>query len=181
MSREPLKGRASYKVWHELGTRWADNDAYGHVNNTIYYTWFDTAVNAWLIEQGLLDVAGGDPIGLVVETGCRYARPLSYPAPVEVGLAVERLGSSSVRYRLGVFASGSDEPAAEGHFILVYVDRETRRPVPLPEEWREKLDSLILPGTGRGTAGTAVEGAPSPAPPPLHFASHGPPPRPGED
>ena len=142
MSRTPLAGRNSYRVWREIGTRWGDNDAYGHVNNIVYYAWFDTAVNAWLIEAGLLDIATGDPIGLVVETGCRYARPLSYPEPVEVGLAVERLGTSSVRYRLGVFARGSEEAAAEGHFVHVYVDRETRRPVPLPEAWRGKLEEI---------------------------------------
>jgi acyl-CoA thioester hydrolase len=149
LSRPPLDGREVYRVWREIGTRWADNDAYGHVNNTIYYGWFDTAVNAWLVEAGLLDVERGDPIGLVVDTGCRYARPLAFPEPVEVGLAVERLGSSSVRYRLGVFAKGSGEAAAEGHFVHVYVDRETRRPAPLPETWRRKLAELVLPGTGR--------------------------------
>lgn len=142
MSRMPLAGRGAYRVWREIGTRWADNDAYGHVNNTVHYQWFDTAVNGWLIEAGLLDVAAGDPIGLVVETGCRFARPLSYPEPVELGLAVERLGGSSVRYRLGVFAKGAAEPAAEGHFVHVYVSRATRRPVPLPEAWRAKLESL---------------------------------------
>lgn len=136
MNRRPLAGRCAYRVWRVLGTRWSDNDAYGHVNNTVHYQWFDTAVNAWLIEQGLLDVAKGDPIGLVVETGCRYAMPLSYPEPVDVGLAVEKVGTSSVRYRLGVFASGADEAAAEGHFVHVYVARESRRPVPLPEAWR---------------------------------------------
>jgi acyl-CoA thioester hydrolase len=99
-------------------------------------------VNAWLIEAGLLDVAAGDPIGLVVETGCRYARPLSYPQPVEVGLAVERLGTSSVRYRVGVFAKGEAQPAAEGFFVHVYVGRESRRPVELPETWRERLKKL---------------------------------------
>ncbi len=159
MSREPLKRRDQYKVWREISTRWGDNDAYGHVNNTVYYQWFDTAVNAWLIEAGLLDLLYGDPIGLVVETGCRYARSLSYPEPVEVGLAVERLGGSSVRYRLGVFARGAQEAAAEGHFVHVYVGRETRRPVELPHEWRGKLQALILPGPGEGTGGTAVEGA----------------------
>ena len=97
MNREPLKGRGAYKVWLEIGTRWGDNDVYGHVNNTVYYQWFDTAVNAWLIETGLLDVTAGDTIGFVVETGCRYAGPLSYPEAVDVGLAVERIGSSSVR------------------------------------------------------------------------------------
>ena len=142
MSRELLKGRGAYKVWREIGTRWADNDAYCHVNNTVYYQWFDTAVNAWLIEAGLLDVAMGDPIGLVVETGCRYARPLSYPEPVEVGLAVEQLGRSSVRYRLGVFAKGAEEAAAEGFFVHVYVDRRARRPIELPQAWREKLETF---------------------------------------
>jgi len=142
VSREPLRGREAYRAWREIGTRWADNDAYGHVNNTVYYQWFDTAVNAWLIEAGLLDVAAGDPIGLVGETGCRYAAPLAYPEPVEVGLAVERLGASSVRYRLGVFAKGAHEAAAEGYFVHVHVDRETRRPVPLPEAWRKSLEGI---------------------------------------
>ena len=142
MSRAPLRGRGAYKVWREIGTRWADNDAYGHVNNTVYYTWFDTAVNAWLIEEGLLDVQAGDPIGLVVETGCRYASPLAYPEPVEIGLAVENLGKSSVRYRLGVFAKKKDEAAAEGYFVHVYVGRESRRPAELPLEWRQAFERI---------------------------------------
>ena len=140
--RAPLRGREAYRVWRELGTRWADNDAYGHVNNTVYYQWFDTAVNAWLIEAGLLDIGGGESIGLVVETGCRYARPLSYPDPVEIGLAVEHLGRSSVRYRLGVFARGAVEPAAEGFFVHVYVDRDGRRPVTLPDVWRAAFGTI---------------------------------------
>ena len=142
MSREPLKGRDAYRAWRGVPTRWSDNDLYGHVNNTVYYGWFDTAVNAWLIEARLLDLESGDPIGLVVETGCRYARPLAYPETVEVGLAVERLGTSSVRYRMGVFAKGEAEASAEGFFVHVYVARETRRPVPLPEEWRSALAEL---------------------------------------
>ena len=142
MTREPLRPRTAYKVWREIGTRWADNDAYGHVNNTVYYQWFDTAVNGWLIEAGLLDIAGGDPIGLVVETGCRYAAPLSYPAAVEVGLAVTKLGRSSVTYHLGVFAGGAEEAAAEGHFTHAYVDRAGRRPVELPTAWRAKLEAI---------------------------------------
>jgi acyl-CoA thioester hydrolase len=142
VSRAALKGRDAYRVWREVTTRWADNDAYGHVNNTVYHQWFDTAVNAWLIEAGLLDVAAGDPIGLVVETGCRYARPLSYPQPVEIGLAVEHVGGSSVRYRIGVFAAGAEEAAAEGHFVHVYVGRESRRPEKLPEDWRAVLEGM---------------------------------------
>ena len=140
--RAPLRGRDAYRAWRELGTRWADNDAYGHVNNTVYYQWFDTAVNGWLIEAGLLDARGGDPIGLVVETGCRYAQPLSYPEPVEIGLAVEHVGRSSVRYRLGVFARDRAEPAAEGFFVHVYVGRDGRRPVTLPDAWRTALGTI---------------------------------------
>jgi acyl-CoA thioester hydrolase len=143
-----LKGRSAYPVWREAPTRWADNDAYGHVNNTVHYAWFDTAVNAWLIEAGLLDIETGDPIGLVVETGCRYAAPLTYPEPVEIGLGVERLGNSSVTYRIGVFAKGADEAAAEGHFTHVYVGRESRRPAPLPDAWRTKLETIRLGGGG---------------------------------
>ena len=142
MSRDPLHARAAYRHWTTIQTRWADNDAYGHVNNTVHYQWFDTAVNAWLIEQGLLDLENGNPIGLVVETGCRYALSLAFPQAVELGLAVERLGGSSVTYRLGVFAEGSAEPAAQGHFTHVYVDRDSRRPVPLPQAWREVLSQL---------------------------------------
>lgn len=142
MSRAPLKGRESYRVWREIGTRWADNDAYGHVNNVVHYSWFDTAVNGWLIEVGLLDVARGDPIGLVVETGCRYARSIAYPEIVEIGLAVEHVGNSSVRYRLGVFRKGEPEPAAEGLFVHVYVDRANRRPVRLDEAWRRAFERI---------------------------------------
>jgi acyl-CoA thioester hydrolase len=139
-----LKPRSAYPVWREIPTRWADNDAYGHINNTVYYAWFDTAVNSWLIEAGLLDIETGDPIGLVVETGCRYAAPLAYPEPVEIGLGVERLGSSSVTYRLAVFAKGADDAAAEGHFTHVYVGREDRRPAELPAAWRTKLEAIAL-------------------------------------
>jgi len=143
VSRAPSRGRDSYRVWQEIGTRWADNDACGHVNNVAHSAWFDTAVNGWLIEQGLLDVAAGDPIGLVVETGCRYAQPLSHPEPVDVGLAVLHLGKSSVCYGLGTFAKGRSEAAAEGFFVHVYVDRATRRPVDLPPRWRERFEGIL--------------------------------------
>ena len=136
------RGRDSYRHFTAITMRWADNDAYGHVNNTIYYAWFDSTVNQWLVDAGLLDIVNGDPIGLVAETGCRYFAPLSYPGTVEVGLAVERLGSSSVTYRLGVFGEGRTEPAAEGHFTHVMVDRDGRRPVALPVAWRAKLAAL---------------------------------------
>jgi acyl-CoA thioester hydrolase len=142
VSPPPPRGRESYSWFLTLATRWADNDAYGHVNNTVYYEWFDTAVNRWLIEAGLLDIENGDPIGLVVETGCSYFAPLSFPGEVDVGIAVERLGASSVIYRLGVFDAGSGEPSAQGHFTHVYVDRASRRPVALAEEWRTKLNEI---------------------------------------
>ena len=144
MSRPEPRSRSAYRAWRTIPTRWADNDAYGHVNNVVHYAWFDTAVNAWLVEAGMLDIEHGDPIGLVVETGCRYAAPLAYPEPVEIGLAVERLGTSSVTYRLGVFAKGAADAAAEGHFTHVYVDRVSRLPVALPATWRTTLESLRL-------------------------------------
>lgn len=143
MSDRPVRrGRDAYRHATTITTRWADNDAYGHVNNTVYYAWFDTAVNEWLIANCLLDVAAGDPIGLVVETGCRYFAPLEYPGPVEILLGIERLGTSSVTYRLGVFAPGSAAPAAEGQFTHVIVDRATRRPVPIPPRWRTAMETL---------------------------------------
>lgn len=142
MSRAPFRPRRAYGAWRTIDTRWADNDAYGHVNNVVYYSWFDTAVNAWLIDAGLLDVERGDPIGLVVETSCRYARPLAFPESVEIGLGVETIGRSSVRYRLGVFACGADAAAAEGHFVHVYVGRESRAPAEIPDRWRGALTSL---------------------------------------
>ncbi|MDB5737552.1 MAG: thioesterase superfamily protein [Sphingomonas bacterium] len=141
--RAALRGRDAYRHWTRISTRWHDNDAYGHINNTVYYGWFDTAVNAWLIEAGLLDIENGDPIGLVVETGCRYARPLAFPQKVEVGLVVAKLGGSSVTYHIGVFGEGAAEPAAEGHFTHVYVGRDDRRPRPLPAAWRSILERLV--------------------------------------
>jgi acyl-CoA thioester hydrolase len=143
VSRPEPRPRSAYRAWRNIPTRWADNDAYGHVNNVVHYAWFDTAVNAWLVENGLLDIENGDPIGLVVETGCRYFAPLSFPESAEIGLAVERLGTSSVTYRLGIFGEGHEDAAAEGEFTHVYVDRATRQPKPLPAEWRAKLESLL--------------------------------------
>ncbi|PNU05521.1 acyl-CoA thioesterase [Novosphingobium guangzhouense] len=142
MSREPLRPRTAYHHFTPISTRWHDNDVYGHVNNVVYYSWFDTAVNSWLIEVGLLDIENGNPIGLVVETGCRYAASVEFPQRVEVGLKVARLGSSSVTYHLGIFVEGVEDPAAEGQFTHVYVDRDTRRPTPLPDAWRQALEGI---------------------------------------
>ena len=139
-----MNSRSDYRVHRLIPTRWMDNDAYGHVNNVIYYSWFDTAVNAWLIEQGLLDIHHGNPIGLVVETGCRYNRSVAFPETVEAGLRIAKLGNSSVRWEVGLFTAGHETPAAEGHFVHVYVDRETRRPAPLPDAWRQVLLPLVV-------------------------------------
>ncbi|AEG93561.1 Conserved hypothetical protein [Ramlibacter tataouinensis TTB310] len=119
-----------------------DNDVYGHVNNVVYYSWFDTAVNAHLIEQGALDIHQGATIGLVVETRCNYFAPLAFPQVVEAGLRVARIGGSSVRYEVGLFAAGEPLTAAKGHFIHVYVDKASRRPVPLPARLRAVLEAL---------------------------------------
>jgi acyl-CoA thioester hydrolase len=142
VSRPGRLGRNDYRWFMTIAMRWADNDAYGHVNNTVYYEWFDTAVNRWLVEAGLLDISKGDPIGLVVETGCSYFAPLSFPGEVEVGIAVERLGTSSVAYRIGVFGAGEIDPSAQGNFTHVYVGRDNRRPAPLPVAWRLQLETL---------------------------------------
>ncbi|MCM0032181.1 acyl-CoA thioesterase [Sandarakinorhabdus limnophila] len=139
-----MNSRSDYRVHRLIPTRWMDNDAYGHVNNVVYYSWFDTVVNAWLIEQGLLDIHHGNPIGLVVETGCRYNRSVAFPEIVEAGLRIAKLGNSSVRWEVGLFTAGHETPAAEGHFVHVYVDRETRRPAPLPDAWRQVLLPLVV-------------------------------------
>ncbi len=134
--------RSAYKAFRTISTRWMDNDVYGHVNNVVYYSWFDTAVNAHLIEQGVLDIHGGPTIGLVIETQCNYFAPLAFPQAVDAGIRVARLGTSSVRYEVGLFAAGEPLTAAKGHFVHVYVDRATRRPVPLPAALRAELESL---------------------------------------
>jgi acyl-CoA thioester hydrolase len=143
LSREPLRPRDAYAYFHPIPTRWSDNDVYGHINNVVYYSWFDTAVNAYLIEAGALDIHAGEVIGLVVETGCRYARPLAFPQAVEAGVRVARRGTSSVRYEIGLFADGDPEPAAEGFFVHVYVDRATRRPTALPPKLQQALGALV--------------------------------------
>jgi acyl-CoA thioester hydrolase len=142
VSREAPAGRSAFKAWRRFTTRWADNDAYGHVNNTVFYEWFDSAVNGWLVEQGLLDIAAGDLIALVVETQCAYFGPVEFPQDVEVGLAVAQLGRSSVRYRIGVFADGAEQASAQGEFVHVLVDRSTRRAVEMPENWRSALEAI---------------------------------------
>jgi acyl-CoA thioester hydrolase len=142
-SRATPKARGDYQHFSVITTRWADNDAYGHVNNVTYYSWFDTAVNRYLIETGALDVQHGTVIGLVVESHCNYFAPLAFPQTVEVGIRVARLGDTSVRYEIGLFASGASLSAACGHFVHVYVDRKTQRPTPLPPAFIRALQGLL--------------------------------------
>ncbi|MDO5290821.1 MAG: thioesterase family protein [Pseudomonadota bacterium] len=138
--------RSAYRAFRLITTRWMDNDQYGHVNNVVYYSWFDTTVNAHLIEAGVLDPAHGGVIGLVVQTQCQYFAPLAFPQNIEAGIRVARLGTSSVRYEVGLFAQGAPMTAAKGHFVHVYVDRATQRPVPLPAPLRAALEALQCPG-----------------------------------
>ncbi len=134
--------RADYKHFLPLQTRWADNDIYGHVNNAAYYGYFDTIVNEYLIAAGALNIHDGEVIGLVVETGCRYFTPLAFPDELEGALRVKHIGNSSVTYALAIFKAGSNDPAVEGHFVHVYVDRKTRKPAPLPGPLRRALEKL---------------------------------------
>lgn len=141
---EPAR-RDQYAHFTPIGTRWSDNDAYRHVNNVVYYGFFDTAVNQHLIEAGALDLEGSPTVGLVVETQCRYFAPISFPDRVTVGLRVAHMGSSSLRYELAVFRNDEPRASAEGHFVHVYVDRQSNRPVPLPDAVRAAVAPLLRP------------------------------------
>ena len=136
--------RTGYRSFLTVPTRWMDNDAYGHVNNVTYYSYFDTAVNEHLIRAGGLDIRGAPVIGLVVETFCRFHKSLTFPDVVDVGLRVSKLGSSSVTYEIGLFRQGDDDPAATGHFVHVWVDRATGRPTPVPSVVRTALQALLV-------------------------------------
>ena len=143
MSERPSpSSRNAYKAFRTITTRWMDNDVYCHMNNVVHYSLFDTAVNGWLIGEGLLDIHGGDQIGIVVETGCRYFSELAFPDTVTAGIRVARLGTSSVRYEVGLFRNEEETAAAEGFFVHVYVDRETRRPKALNDRLRTALSVI---------------------------------------
>jgi acyl-CoA thioester hydrolase len=142
MSRPAPEARTAYRHFQRIPTRWMDNDVYGHVNNVQYYSYFDTVVNQYLIEQGVLDIERSPVIGLVVETGCQYFTSIAFPDVVDAGLRVARLGNSSVRYEVGIFRNEEGETAAKGHFVHVYVDRASRRPAPLPPALREALERI---------------------------------------
>ena len=143
MSKPVPTTRADYAHFLAISTRWSDNDVYGHINNVVYYSYFDTVVNEYLLRAGVLDFSEGETIGLVVETRCNFFAPVVFPEPIEAGLRVERLGNTSVRYEVAIFTQGSDVAAAQGHFVHVYVDRVTRRPVPLPAPLVDALKPLI--------------------------------------
>jgi len=144
MSERPLPElRAGYRHFRVISTRWMDNDVYGHVNNVQYYSFFDTVVNGYLIAEGMLDPQASAVIGLVVETKCNYFESLTFPDEIQAGLRVGRIGGSSVRYEIGLFRGEAAQAAAQGHFVHVYVDRSTRRPVVLPEALRRALAPLL--------------------------------------
>ncbi|MEJ7731446.1 MAG: thioesterase family protein [Polyangiaceae bacterium] len=134
--------RAAYRWFADVPTRWMDNDVYGHVNNVVYYAYFDTVINRFLIAEGGLDIHAGAIIGLCVESQCAFLAAVSFPADLEAGLRVAHLGNSSVRYEVGIFARGAPVAAAQGHFVHVFVDRASRRPVELPAPLRAALQRI---------------------------------------
>ncbi len=144
MTRPTPNIRADYVWYTDITTRWSDNDIYGHVNNVMYYSYFDTIVNRYLIEVGGLDIHDGEIIGLVVDSGCSYFSPVSFPDRLDGGLRVAHLGHSSVYYEVGVFQDGAESTTAQGRFVHVFVDRATRKPVGIPEGLREKLALLEI-------------------------------------
>ena len=143
MSRDTPLTPAAFSHLIEITTRWIDNDAYGHLNNVVYYSFFDTVVNGYLIAQGALDIANSAVIGLVVETQCNYFKPITFPDRVRAGLAVAQLGNSSVTYRIGLFRNDDDTAAAQGHFVHVYIERASSKPVPLPAALKTALQPLV--------------------------------------
>ncbi len=158
MTQKEIPLRGEFVHFTEIPTRWMDNDVYGHVNNVVYYAWFDTVVNRWLIENGLLDIGRSEIVGVVVETKCTYRKEFAFPDTVEAGLRVARLGNTSVTYEIGLFHRGDDEPAAYGYFVHVYVERATRRPVPIPVDVRRALESLLPGERASGGAGQSAQG-----------------------
>ena len=134
--------RSEYRAFRQIATRWMDNDIYGHMNNVVHYSLFDSAVNGWLIGQGVLDIEHGRQIGLVVETGCRYFSEMAFPDEVTAGIRVAKLGNSSVRYEVGLFRNDEQRASAEGHFVHVYVDRTTRKASPIEAGLRGALETI---------------------------------------
>jgi acyl-CoA thioester hydrolase len=144
MPEKPQIIRSEYPHFLALPTRWMDNDIYGHINNALYYGFFDTAINNYLIGEGGLDINAGAVIAFAVESQCQYLQPLAFPGVIDVGLRVGKLGNSSVRYELAIFKQGETSAAAAGYFVHVFVDRQTQRPVPMPASIRKALERLVL-------------------------------------
>lgn len=144
MSRPVVPGRADYRVFYPITTRWSDNDIYGHINNVVYYAYFDSAANRYLIEQGGLDIQGGDIVGYVVSSGCEYHAPIAYPDALEAGLRVDRLGTSSVQYGIAIFRRGEERAVAHGHFVHVFVERANDRSTPIPDGLRAALQRITV-------------------------------------
>lgn len=144
MSKPTPKQRDAYRHFQSIPTRWMDNDVYGHVNNVVYYSYFDTVVNQYLIQQGALDIGKSQVIGFVVETGCQFLAPITFPDVVTAGLRVAKMGNSSVRYEIGIFRNAEAVASAQGFFIHVYVDRGTRRPAPLPAALRAAVEQILV-------------------------------------
>lgn len=147
MPQKPQVARTEYSHFVQISTRWMDNDVYGHINNALYYGFFDTAINSYLISEAGLDINAGPIIGFAVESQCHYLQPLAFPEVLEVGLRVGKLGNSSVRYELAIFKQGEGLAAAVGYFVHVFVDRQAQRPVPMPESIRLALARLIMSAT----------------------------------
>jgi acyl-CoA thioester hydrolase len=146
MSRPAPPKRPDFRYFVPVTTRWMDNDPFGHVNNVVYYSWIDTAVNRFLIDRRLLEIGTSPAVGVVVESGCRYISQIAYPDDVTVGLRVAQLGRSSVRYAVAIFRADDEHASAEGHFVHVYVDRTTMRPVPIPQHIRAEMEKIHASG-----------------------------------
>lgn len=140
--RTQARKRSDFRHFHAITTRWMDNDAYGHVNNVVYYSWFDTVVNEFLITNRVLDIEHSPVIGLVIETQCNYFASVAFPERVTAGLCVTKLGNSSVRYEVGIFREDEETASAQGHFVHVYVDRASRKPSAIPEKMRALLQTI---------------------------------------
>ena len=143
MPRTPPPSRFDYQRFAEIGTRWDDNDIYGHLNNTVHYRIFDTVINSFLLEQGILDFRDGEQVFLIIETGCQYFAELAYPDKIDAGYRVAHLGTSSIRYEIGLFRQGENSAAAAGHFIHVNVDKKSRAPQPISAQARACLTALM--------------------------------------
>jgi acyl-CoA thioester hydrolase len=144
MGQTAVPNRSDYKVFFTINTRWSDNDVYGHVNNVMYYSYFDTVVNRYLIEHGGLDIGSGEVVGFVVNSGCEYHSPISYPETIEAGIRVDRLGNSSVQYGIAIFKKGGEQAVANGHFVHVFVERAANKSVPIPESLRLALEKIAV-------------------------------------